>query len=76
MLVGVLSASESLVRLTECIDAGFRIHEISSTSEHVVVDMKKADREVTVELGPEDASAIIGVDEARIAQRVTASRST
>lgn len=76
MLVGVLSASASLGRFTECIEAGFRIHEVSSTSEHVVVELEKEDQRVTVKMGPEAARSLLGLERIRKARRMAAGRTS
>jgi hypothetical protein len=73
-LVGVLSASASLGRLNELIEAGFRVTDVSSTWENVIVEFARGDRRTTVELGPEDARSLVYGEEPTATQRVAARR--
>lgn len=70
--VGVLTASATLGRLNELIEAGFQVTDISSTWDHVIVDLAKADHRVTLELGRDDARAVLGYTSEERARTVAA----
>lgn len=49
------------------------MHDISSTSDHVVLELEKDEHRTTLELGSEEARALVAGDEVPSTQRVPAS---
>lgn len=57
--MGALSPESSLDRLTKLAQSGFRVDEVSSTEEHVVVELVRDDSRVTLTLDAEQSRKIL-----------------
>jgi hypothetical protein len=69
-----LTASATIRRLDELLDDGFRVIDVSSTWEHVTVDLARAEARATVELDRDDARALLGSEEPTRSRAVAAGR--
>lgn len=59
-------------RFSDLIEAGFTIQEITSTNEHVVLELVDGGRRTVLELGPDDVHPFLGASDLERIRRVPA----
>lgn len=70
--MGAVTHTATFRRFTELIEAGFRIEEVSSTDEHVILEMENGSRMAVLRMGPESVRPFLSVSPTPSAQRVPA----
>lgn len=58
-MVGVLTDPATLGRLDELVQMGFHVADVSSTDNHVVVELTKGRRRTALKLGPDAARELV-----------------
>lgn len=59
-------------RFTDLMDAGFRLREISSTNDHLILELADDDRTTVLELGREEVQPFLGARDLQRVRRVPA----
>lgn len=62
----------TLDRFIDLIDAGFSIQEITSTNDHVILELADGARRTVLELGPDDVQPFLGARDLERIRRVPA----
>lgn len=70
--MGALTETATLRRFNELIQAGYRIEEISSTKEHVILEMENGSHMAVLRMGPESVRPFLDVHASPNAKRVAA----